>query len=363
MRTILAAALLLVACRGNTPALEQVDRLTRSRQLTAWLYAGQFDSLPSGTILDLAGDGDSMLVRWFVHQKIDSLGREWPSAVILTLVGRDGGATFLEQLHATYGREQTMVEDGIYPYHLVKHSVEYDRIARFSKFTDNTVTVAWLWRGDTLVGGWVVPSLQAAPTAYEGYETKTLLRLPFDGEWAVTSGGRKPHENYHVQIPSLRFAFDFLVDSGGSAFRTDGKTNADHYCFGRPILAPAAGRVVSVVDTFTENVPGRRPPGYRGPGNNVVIDHGNGEFSVLAHFRRGSITVTAGQQVQAGDTIGACGNNGLSDLPHLHYQLQLDPRPGQEVIPAFFTDYRVGAEHVARGEPRGGQRVQHAGRP
>ena len=142
-----------------------------------------------------------MLVRWFVDRKSDSLGREWPAGVTLTLEGRAAAGTFLQRLQATYGREQELVEDGVYPYVGLRRSVEYDRIARFSGLANNTVTVSWLWKADTLIGGWITPSLRAAPTEYGAYETKTTLRLPFDGEWLVTGGGRKPTRTTMSSIP------------------------------------------------------------------------------------------------------------------------------------------------------------------
>jgi hypothetical protein len=208
-----------------------------------------------------------------------------------------------------------------------------------------------------------VPSLRAAPTEYEQYVTKTMLRLPFEDEWRVSDGGRKPHENYHTQQPTLRFATDFVVVVNGAVFATDGTSNVDYYCFGRPILAPGAGSVVAVVDSFPENEPWQPPRGYRGPGNHAVIDHRNGEYSILAHLRPGRVAVRVGQDVVVGDQVGECGNNGLSTIPHLHYQLQLDPRPGQRVVPSQFQDYWAEGAFVQRGEPRRGQRIHNGKRP
>jgi murein DD-endopeptidase MepM/ murein hydrolase activator NlpD len=178
----------------------------------------------------------------------------------------------------------------------------------------------------------------------------------------VLWGGTKPHENHHVAVPPLRFAYDFVVDSAGALHRTDGRSNADYHCWRRPILAPAAGRVVMALDSFAENVPGQARAGYRGPGNFVAIDHGDGEYSVLAHLRRGSVRVATGQEIEAGDTVGECGNNGESVLPHLHYQLQLDPRPGRPV-PAPFSGFIADGVLVARSQPSRGQRVIHVARP
>lgn len=41
----------------------------------------------------------------------------------------------------------------------------------------------------------------------------------------------------------------------------------------------------------------------------------------LAHLQRGSVRVSLGQEVEAGDVIGACGNSGNSTEPHVHVQV------------------------------------------
>ncbi len=56
-------------------------------------------------------------------------------------------------------------------------------------------------------------------------------------------------------------------------------------------------------------------------GNFVAIDCGG--FAVfLAHLREGSVLVTAGQEVAAGDPLGEAGNSGNSSEPHLHIHAQ-----------------------------------------
>jgi murein DD-endopeptidase MepM/ murein hydrolase activator NlpD len=61
-------------------------------------------------------------------------------------------------------------------------------------------------------------------------------------------------------------------------------------------------------------------------GNCVIIDHGNSEYSLLAHMQQGSVTVKVGERVTAGQVIGRLGNSGNSFGPHLHYQLQSSPQ-------------------------------------
>ena len=75
-------------------------------------------------------------------------------------------------------------------------------------------------------------------------------------------------------------------------------------------------------------------------GNHVVIDHGNGEYSLFAHLKQGSVRVKPGQRVAAGDRLGAMGMSGDAFLVHLHYQLQ-SGAGFEEGLPAYFGNVRV----------------------
>ena len=59
-----------------------------------------------------------------------------------------------------------------------------------------------------------------------------------------------------------------------------------------------------------------------GYGNTIVLYHGLGYSTLYAHLSR--IEVSAGQDVQSGDRIGAIGSTGLSTGPHLHFELRID---------------------------------------
>src|SRR3546814_4096128 len=68
-----------------------------------------------------------------------------------------------------------------------------------------------------------------------------------------------------------------------------------------------------------------------------MLDLGHGEYAMLAHLRRGSVAVEAGQQVAAGDELGRCGNSGNTSEPPLHLHLQDAPKFGEgNGLPVFF---------------------------
>ena len=75
---------------------------------------------------------------------------------------------------------------------------------------------------------------------------------------------------------------------------------------GRPVRAPSAGRVVAARELFFT-------------GNVVIIDHGLGLFSLLAHLSR--IDVEEGAAVKAGQVVGLVGATGRVTGPHLHWAL------------------------------------------
>lgn len=60
----------------------------------------------------------------------------------------------------------------------------------------------------------------------------------------------------------------------------------------------------------------------REAGNSVVIVHGDGWESQYAHMRKGSIAVKAGQSVKAGEVLGQVGLSGLTEFPHLHFEVR-----------------------------------------
>jgi murein DD-endopeptidase MepM/ murein hydrolase activator NlpD len=204
----------------------------------------------------------------------------------------------------------------------------------------------------------VIPVKESeAPSAYLEYVTHTPLRLPFDGAWTVAWGGRSVGQNRHAVVRNQRFAYDFVVVRKGAEHKESGKANTDYGCYGEPILAPGAGTVVMAVDGVADNTPGVMNRDSLA-GNHVVIDHGQKEFSFLAHLQKGSVRVKVGDKVEPGATIGTCGNSGNTSKPHLHYHLQNSPVLADgDGLPAQFRDYTADGKHVDVGEPTRGQTI------
>ncbi len=147
------------------------------------------------------------------------------------------------------------------------------------------------------------------------------LGPPLAGEWLVLNGGHSSLLNGHS--PNESNALDFVRLGANGKTHTGGvyAELSDYAGFGWPVLAPAAGQIVHVTDDFPDN-----PPGTNGDhANHLVIDIGDGRYVSMAHLQQGSVTVAVGDVVHRGQVVGAVGNNGHSNEPHLHLQVQDSP--------------------------------------
>jgi hypothetical protein len=100
----------------------------------------------------------------------------------------------------------------------------------------------------------------------------------------------------------------------------------------------------------------------RAAGTHVVIDHGNGEFSLLAHLKPGTLKVKVGQSVKAGALLGLCGNSGNSSEAHLHLHVTRAPLPlSADNVPYEFDRFTyvgaLAADDTVRAGPDAGERT------
>lgn len=293
--------------------------------------------------------------------EVEALGKSLSAKFVQALGGPGRLASLSEKLKSEAGRELEVMEE-----HAFREGgfTTYYRVSRFEKLP--RVTARWVWGEDgSVVGATVQPSVEPAATPHLGYRARAALQLPMrqpkHGSWYVAWGGRDAIHNKHVVAPDQRFAYDFVVMEGDRVFRGDGTRNEDHFCFGEPVVAPAAGTIVAATDGEADNPrPGAKTHKTE-PGNHVIINHGQGEHSLIAHLRSGSVAVKPGQRVAAGDVVGTCGNSGKSDLPHIHYHLQTGSAYTQGLgLPTFFNGYFLGGRFVERGEPRRGDLLSPA---
>jgi len=324
--------------------------------LTAVLVVSALLAAQDGQPDPILARGQSCCAR-FTAGETEALWGEMDEGLRSLLGSEDNLKAFRAQVQAQLGDELALVEETV---EQKGDARVYVRTSRYAKVPAVIRTVFSFDAQDRIAGFVIQPVPAEAPSEHLQRLTKTELHLPFGGEWTVFWGGRTLAENDHAATVDQRFAYDILMLRDGSSHVGDGQRNEDYHCFGQPLRAPGAGVVVVAVDGIADNVPGhmnRAQP----PGNHIIIDHGNGEFSLLAHFRQGSLKVAPGDRVAVGDALGQCGNSGNSSEPHLHYHLQDAPAFGQGVgLPAQFQGYTADGQPVARGEPVKGQRIARA---
>jgi murein DD-endopeptidase MepM/ murein hydrolase activator NlpD len=81
---------------------------------------------------------------------------------------------------------------------------------------------------------------------------------------------------------------------------------------GTPVRAPQSGEIVLADDLYYS-------------GNTVIVDHGEGLYSLVAHLSR--IVVEEGDRVERGALVGESGATGRVTAPHLHWAVRLQGVP------------------------------------
>ena len=319
---ILVVLILILSCLELSSAGE-----LRGRDLTETFLAGELEELWENFTPELQQVFGFYAAFQIFYEQLMTLGRTW-EAIYEEVFPHEGWQV--------YQGVRRLPEDEMY----MVFQWAYDEVGR--------------------IGGLqIFPLQQEAPSEFLDYVTKTDLRLPFAGEWYVFWGGRSLDQNYHAADSSQRFAYDFVVSREGRTFTNSGLHNEDYYAYGLPIYAPGGGVVVTVQAGVPDNEPGNMNPDQP-MGNYVILDHQNGEFSFLAHFKLGSVVVKPGDFVHQGDLLGLCGNSGNSSEPHLHYHLQDTAEFAQgQGLPVQFNSYLANGVLVVRGEPIQGEQVEN----
>jgi hypothetical protein len=143
-----------------------------------------------------------------------------------------------------------------------------------------------------------------------------------------------------------RFAIDYIqLQPDGKMSAADVTKNESSPYFGTDVHAVADGPVVAVVDGLPEQIPTKSPTGLKLDeygGNHIVQDIGGGNYAFYAHLKTGSPTVKVGDRLSTGQVIGALGNTGNSDAPHLHFHVMSTPDPlRSDGLPFVFKSFRL----------------------
>jgi murein DD-endopeptidase MepM/ murein hydrolase activator NlpD len=106
---------------------------------------------------------------------------------------------------------------------------------------------------------------------------------------------------------------------------------------GVEVLAAADGTVNRVRDGMPDTnvrLSGKDPILKMECGNGLLIDHPGGWQTQYCHMRMGSLAVSSGMKVKAGQVLGLIGMSGMAELPHLHFMVRhegkiIDPFSGR----------------------------------
>jgi murein DD-endopeptidase MepM/ murein hydrolase activator NlpD len=200
---------------------------------------------------------DERVWRALVGIDLDVKPGTYPIAV--TTAGGERGSSELVVKPKTFRTRRLTVDEAF----VTPPPSQTERIARDARLLEH----AWATSDPTRL--WTAPFVRPVPgEANSAFGTRSI----YNGK------ARNPHGGA-----------DFLSPSG------------------TPIHAPNAGRVVIARDLYFT-------------GNTIVIDHGLGLFSMLAHLS--SIDVAEGDRVTAGQVLGRVGATGRVTGPHLHWAVR-----------------------------------------
>lgn len=203
-------------------------------------------------------------------------------------------------------------------------------------------------------GAWVGMTVFAALAAWAGSITLSAVDgrgIPADvrvvdlapplgpGQYLVVHGGASAAINGHFLTlnPTTERQRDYrgqsyavdLIEIGPWGLRATGwrpEQPEAYRIFGRPVLAPCDGPVISVLDGRPD-MPVPTTDTSRLEGNHVAIRCGDVGV-LLAHLQQGSVSVAEGDRLVTGQPVGLAGNSGQTNEPHLHVHVQALPESG-----------------------------------
>jgi hypothetical protein len=217
-----------------------------------------------------------------------------------------------------------------------------------------------------------------------------VVELPLRGEWSVERSPADRIPSHGTDVLGQRYAYDLvrtdhrrglhLHPAGTLRWLLIGGRTRDFYGWGQPVHAALDGVIVQAVDGVAERqwlhpvreswlavkttvmFARRGLDAARLAGNHVVMATG-GTYALYAHLAPGSVIVTRGQQVRAGELLGRVGHTGNSTAPHLHFHLMDSADPLQaRGIPCAFSAYLVERDghwqRVERGIPHRRERIR-----
>jgi hypothetical protein len=192
-----------------------------------------------------------------------------------------------------------------------------------------------------------------------------VLALPFRGTWLTRNSPPRRGPSHVTHLFATTYAVDFIAVQGRRTATTRDRRSLlstepveRFFAFGQAILAPAAGRVLSVHDSEADHearrsrlalVPymltqaARARAGAAGlAGNHVILELDDRRAYVVLAPARGLAAGGGGPAGRRRPGARACGNSGNSTQPHLHVQVMEGTDPfSARGLPMSFQRYRL----------------------
>jgi len=129
-------------------------------------------------------------------------------------------------------------------------------------------------------------------------------------------------DNLFLRFDGSEFVNDVIYPDciyGASCY--DGHAGTDYFMpFNTPILAPADGYVLwASFSAPADPCPGGITP--NGDQGTIILAHGNNYYTVYLHMTP-PLSVSVGNNVETGDTLGFAGNTGCAINTHLHFEVR-----------------------------------------
>jgi len=190
--------------------------------------------------------------------------------------------------------------------------------------------------------------------AFRGYrvpENTIDLTSPLrDGRYIVLHGGSRPMVNAHFHVNPQNYALDIvgLNSLGMRSPSIGGGPNLDDYViYGESVYSPCNGRVILAVDEFDDLTPPHTDTKNLA-GNHILIES-EGKEILLAHLKKGSITVQAGDSVSTNMVLGQVGNTGNTTEPHLHIHVEYGGEPNT-ILNGKAVPFTINDRFLVRGD-------------
>jgi hypothetical protein len=194
-----------------------------------------------------------------------------------------------------------------------------------------------------------------------GIDESIVLSAPFKKPFTVINGGES--RLHSVMKSRDRRSRSYLLHMivTGEGFMQEGRDEWTDYphTFGEPIYGLAEGVVLALKndqpDAAHDAIHSRG-----GPGNFLLIEIGRGQYLLLAHLQRDSITVDVGDTIAEGQLIAACGKSGQTSEAALALGVFDSPDifdPNTRSYPIYFRDVAT-APQADPGDPHFAKRGQ-----